>query len=935
MNAPATDAVHRSLFTEVCLLAVAVLLPLLGLLAWNAWDRLEHQRGEALAVAGRLARFTATDTEGFLHIAEGLLAAAARHPAVATPSGRDCDAAYAAFGALAPAYAGYVTADAQGRVVCSGGLPEIGRLPGGARVPLPPAADRARFWVGRAQPDGADGWIVPLAQPLRPSQGAAGGVATVRLHARQFRTVVAGARLPEGSVAGILDGAGHPIMRTGDSPALGAGFGLAEAQAALGAGEEGALRASGEDGGDWLYGFARVAGTDWVAFSALPAAPFQAAALGSLRGSAAAGLAALVLAIALATAFGRRLLRRAADAARPAAGQSEAEACLRELQHFSADWHWETDAEHRFARVDGPAFEAAPILKDVLGKRRWELPGYAPLEESWAAFQARLARREPFRDIVFRLLTPEGEIRYPRASGAPVFDAAGAFAGYRGVATDATHEIAQRLSLRESERRYRELFDKNHLINLLADPDSGRIVDASEEACAFFGHSRALLVSLSLDELGLCPRDGQPPVADFLRAAGDVTTLLDWQARDGRLRVLEAHTGEIEVAGSRLLLATLHDVTARLQAEDRLRTLARAVEQSPASIVITDTEGKIEYINPRCEELTGYALAEVLGRNPRIFQSGLTPKAVYEELWQALMAGGEWRGELCNRSKAGKPYWEYAVIAPVLDEGGRIAHFIAVKEDITERKRREAEIIEIHRTLDRRVAERTADLERANRELDAFSYSVSHDLRAPLRAINGFAHLIEECDGAALSAEGRGHLERVRRNALHMGELIDDMLRFSRIGRGALDLRKVSPGETAAEVVRELQGEFPRAVATVAALPEAVCDPAMLKQVFANLIGNAFKYSARRADARIEVGAREEGGETIYFVRDNGAGFDMQYAQRLFGVFQRLHKESEFPGTGVGLATVKRIVERHGGRIWAEAAPGAGATFHFTLGKAA
>ncbi len=929
MNLPAFESSRRALSSELWRLVAAALLPLFGLFAWSAWERLHLETAESLEIAGRLASFTATDTERFLHITQGLLDVAVRHPAVAGPSGRDCDPAFAAFASLKPAYSGYGVADAQGRVLCSGGLPVVDRLPAGARLPLP--ADRARFWVGASQPDGAGGWFVPIALPLRPAAGAADGFASVRLHPEQFRFVVEGTRLPEGAVVGLLDDGGQLLARAGDNPAFGGGPSLAAAQAALGAGDRGTLEgASG--GAACLYGFARVAGTGWVAFSALPAATARANTLDSLRGSVIAWLAALILAFIFVWAFGRRLLRRAAGAARAA---EYSEARLHDFQRLSADWYWETDAEHRFVRADGLAFEAAPILKDVIGKRRWELPGYAPLEEGWEAFRARLERREAFHDIVFRQETSSGEIRYPRASGAPVFEANGAFAGYRGVAADATREIAQRLVLQKSERRYRDLFNKNHLINLLAEPETGRIVDASEEACRYFGHSYALLAQFDLDALGLRPHGGDQPAIGFLRAAGTVAREFDWRARDGQARVLEANAGEVDVGGRRLLLVTLHDITARRKAEDELRKLARVVEQSPVSIIITDAEGNIEYVNSRCEEMSGYTRDEVLGGNPRLFQSGLTPQAVYEDLWRTLKTGGEWRGELCNRTKAGEPYWEFATISAMLDEAGRIAHFIAVKEDITGRKRREAEIIELNRTLDQRVAERTAELERANRELDAFSYSVSHDLRAPLRAINGFAHLVEESDGAALSAEGRGYLERVRRNALRMGELIDDMLRFARVGRGDIELRKVSPGETAADVVRELQAEYPRAAATVAALPEAVCDPRMLKQVFANLIGNAFKYSARREDARIEVGAREEDGETVYFVRDNGAGFDMRHAQRLFGVFQRLHHERDFPGTGVGLATVKRIVERHGGRIWAEAAPGEGATFLFTLGRVA
>ena len=233
--------------------------------------------------------------------------------------------------------------------------------------------------------------------------------------------------------------------------------------------------------------------------------------------------------------------------------------------------------------------------------------------------------------------------------------------------------------------------------------------------------------------------------------------------------------------------------------------------------------------------------------------------------------------------------------------------------------------------LERRVAARTEELTRALRELEAFSYSVSHDLRAPLRALNGYAHLLRESQGDKLDAEQRGMFERIARNAEKMGELIDDILEYSRTGREPLKRAAVDLDVLARDVVREQAEHHPAARIDIAPLPPVVGDPIMLRQVFANLVANALKFSARRAQPAVEIGASLENGLAHCFVRDNGAGFDMAHAGKLFNLFQRVHHESEFPGTGVGLAIVKRIIERHGGRVWAEAAPDAGATFHFTL----
>jgi signal transduction histidine kinase len=233
------------------------------------------------------------------------------------------------------------------------------------------------------------------------------------------------------------------------------------------------------------------------------------------------------------------------------------------------------------------------------------------------------------------------------------------------------------------------------------------------------------------------------------------------------------------------------------------------------------------------------------------------------------------------------------------------------------------------------VTERTRQLEAANHELEAFSYSVSHDLRAPLRAISGFTAILIEDYSSVLPPEGLAYLDRVKQNGDHMGHLIDDLLNFSRLGRQALRVQRV---RTRAVVDRALAQLEPfiaghRVNVVVGDLPDCNSDPDLLEQVFVNLLSNAFKYSGKREGARVEVGARADDSSagSVYFVKDNGAGFDMRYVEKLFGVFQRLHRREDYEGTGVGLAIVQRIVARHGGRVWAEAKVNQGATFYFTL----
>jgi light-regulated signal transduction histidine kinase (bacteriophytochrome) len=269
----------------------------------------------------------------------------------------------------------------------------------------------------------------------------------------------------------------------------------------------------------------------------------------------------------------------------------------------------------------------------------------------------------------------------------------------------------------------------------------------------------------------------------------------------------------------------------------------------------------------------------------------------------------------------------------VRDLHGEPTALATVSRNITERKRAEQEVRRLNADLERRVVERTDQLEAANKELEAFSYSVSHDLRSPLRAVNGFSQIVLEEYGPQLPEEAKQHLQTICNGAQRMGMLIDDLLAFARLSRLPLNKRTVDVVQQVRDALAELASEQTgRALELrIGDLPPCHGDPALLKQVWVNLLSNALKYSKNRDPGVIEIGATAELAQIEYFVRDNGTGFDMRYADKLFGVFQRLHRQEEFAGTGVGLAIVHRILTRHGGRIWAEALPNHGATFHFTL----
>lgn len=268
------------------------------------------------------------------------------------------------------------------------------------------------------------------------------------------------------------------------------------------------------------------------------------------------------------------------------------------------------------------------------------------------------------------------------------------------------------------------------------------------------------------------------------------------------------------------------------------------------------------------------------------------------------------------------------------DDAGRPLRMIGVNFDITERRRADEEIRQLNAELEHRVAQRTDELTTANKELEAFSYSVSHDLRAPLRHIDGFLGLMRERLGSSLDDRSRGYMDAVSDAAQRMGKLVDDLLAFSRMGRAELSTGVVRLDRLAQEAIREVGGDAAgrRVLFSVGSLPTVSGDEAMLRTVLVNLVSNALKFTKRRDPAHIELGTLDgHEHEHVVFVRDDGVGFDPAYAHKLFGVFQRLHRVDEFEGTGIGLASVRRIISRHGGRTWAEGTPGGGATFYFTL----
>ncbi|MBI4791144.1 MAG: PAS domain S-box protein [Chloroflexi bacterium] len=414
--------------------------------------------------------------------------------------------------------------------------------------------------------------------------------------------------------------------------------------------------------------------------------------------------------------------------------------------------------------------------------------------------------------------------------------------------------------------------------------------------------------------------------------------------------------------GTRVFSVLVTDLSRRRRAEEQLAFQSFLVRNVHDAIVAMDRDFRITFWNPAAERLTGWTSEAVLSRPAMDVLRLPLSKADAARSWLQLKSTGHLEKQVVYHRPDGTPVFVESTTTALRGDNGMLIGYVAVGRDITERKRSEDEIRHLNTQLEQRVAERTAELESANQELEAFAYSVSHDLRTPLASMGTFSLMLLHDYGAQLPEPARLNIHLIHENAAAMERLIQALLAFSRSTRQPLHRQPVATEALVRQVAEELRrAHSGREIElSIGPLPDCEADPILLRQVWTNLLSNAFKFTRDRQVARIEIGSwklevgnwkletdpdsRPPGvqpptsnfqpptSSTVYFVRDNGVGFDMAQAQKLFGVFRRLHAEEEFEGTGVGLAIVDRIVRRHGGRVWAEAAVDQGATFFFTLG---
>lgn len=418
------------------------------------------------------------------------------------------------------------------------------------------------------------------------------------------------------------------------------------------------------------------------------------------------------------------------------------------------------------------------------------------------------------------------------------------------------------------------------------------------------------------------------PLLALAETAKTISTRRDYAVR--AIKFSDDEVGALTDAFNHMLTQIQERDVALRQNEERFRQLANAV---PALVWTSNAAGEAAYFNEPWFDYTGRTPAESLGlRWAEVVHPDDREDCL--RLWgQAVKNGTLYEAEVRLRRADGEFRWFLSRAHPARDAGGQVATWFGTSTDIEEQKRVEAKISQLNQTLERRVQERTAALETSNRELEAFSYSVAHDLRAPLRSIDGFNQALAEDFGKEFPAEARDLMQRSRQASQRMSQLIDDLLNLSRVARAELRQQRVNLSDAAQAIAEELQKSEPERSVDFRIEPNvfAMGDDRLLRLVLENLLGNAFKFTRKKPNAKIEFGTKTQDGRRLFFVRDNGAGFNMAYASKLFGPFQRLHSATEYPGTGIGLATVHRILVRHGGAIWPESEEGQGTTFYFTV----
>lgn len=965
--------------SRLALLVVAVAAPFMALLVAATLDEFDRYRGEAQMQALAAARSSAARIDDFAGNFDALLIAISSAAAQDYANVKDNEELFTNLKAQLPGFVNNIKINS----------PTGAYLGSSSRRPDLTAADRD--YLQRALE--ADGTVVgepvisrstgeqtiALARRVTDRRGKAVAVVSVSVVLQRLQELLGPGMLPSGSSTIVVDADGTVLLRNPEREGwIGRDLGSHPTVRRILAAREGIMDEARLDGLPQLAAHAAASRLPWFVYVGIPRETAYAPVWSELRRDVVWTGIVLLLAIVagglVAAPLTRSLRHLAADAAELEAGRLDhrpeprqndeigevagalksmaaalqaREAALKESERYYRYLFdvnpvpmWIRDAETmRILAINEAAVKTYGYSREeFLSLKSVDL--VAP--EDAERFLATMRVRDPNNDFEssWRHRKKDGSVLEVETVSRP-FE----FAGRRARLTlvnDVTERRRASRALRESEERLLTITD--HVPALFGYIDSEeryRFLNKTYED--WFGEPREKYYGRTVREIV-----GE---AVYAQMADDIKRVLSGHVvsreRPSRstFRNIYAHFTYLPDFGEernvRGFYVLGYDLTDRKKAEQQIaaeRSLLQAVIANlPDQIFVKDLEGRYLLLNAAATATRGASRSEdLIGKT--VFD--LFPQHVAARFDAEDRAVMEMGVPLLNREMEttwpdGRTGLHLTTKVPLRDAAGRITGLVGINRNITALRRSAEEIRRLNTELERRVIERTAQLEAANKELESFSYSVSHDLRAPVRSIDGFSRALLEDFGRKLDDTGRDYLRRLRVASERMSQLIDDLLSLSRVARSDMRLKSVDMSALAREILGELQREEPARKVKVRVGPKlsARGDPDLLRVVLDNLVRNSWKFTGKNAEGEIEVGAGRQNGRTVYFVRDNGIGFDMAYAGKLFGAFQRLHSESEFPGTGIGLATVQRAVRRHGGDVWAEGELGKGATFYFTLGE--
>jgi PAS domain S-box-containing protein len=495
----------------------------------------------------------------------------------------------------------------------------------------------------------------------------------------------------------------------------------------------------------------------------------------------------------------------------------------------------------------------------------------------------------------------------------------------------------QRL-LRESEELFRAVFEQHAAIKIIIDPNTGAILDANEAAVKFYGWSREELKQMRIQQINTLPPEAVKEEMECARRAKKNHFDFRHRRADGSIRDVEVFSSAIEAGNKEFLHSIIHDVTdkkimeqALRESEERYRTL---VETQLEAVCRWKLDTTLTFVNAAYCQMLGKTREELIGRKWIEF----VPQELHRDVLKTYETAAREKQPVIYEHEVETPQgsrWYRWHDVPICDQSGETMEFQSVGHDITDRKTAEEKLQHLTENLQKLVDERTQQLRKAHEELESFVYTVAHDLRAPIRHVSSFLQFLHNELGERVSEKAQRFMDTIEDSAKHMAALIDGLLNFARLGDIEPKYEPVDMQTLLNEVMKDFEIDVSRYNISVrcSGLHAIEADRTLIRAVLVNLIGNAIKFSSMKEHPTIEIACNPSETEHIISVRDNGIGFDMQYANKLFGIFQRLHGEKQFAGTGIGLASVKQIILRHGGRVWAEGEAGKGACFYFTIPK--